>query len=93
MAVFPCGGTALAFALSKQTLIGLVDSPVRPSPSCPLLFHFFSMRVAIPLTLTSARMMLLYESWSKKRVEVKCIHKHEEGTKGHSVGVVEGGGK
>jgi hypothetical protein len=43
------------------------------------------MRVAIPLTLTSGRTMLLYESWSKKRVEVKCIHKHEERTKGHSV--------
>jgi hypothetical protein len=30
--------------------------------------------------------MLLYESWSRKGVEVKCIHKHEEGTKRHGRG-------
>lgn len=80
MVVFLYSGNALAFTLSKQTLIGLVNFSVRAAPFQPLLFQFFfslSLFVAISLTLTFARTMLLYESWSKKkRVEVKCIHKH-----------------
>jgi hypothetical protein len=80
MVVFLYSGTALGFTLSKQTLIGLVNFPVRPAPSPlpPTYFSpFFSLCVASPLTLTFARTMLLYDSWTKKkRVEVKCIHKH-----------------
>lgn len=78
MVVFLYSGNALAFTLSKQTLIGLANFCVRAAPFQPLLFQFFfSVFVAISLTLTFARTMLLYESWSKKkRVEVKCIHKH-----------------
>lgn len=60
--------SALAFTLSKQTLIGLVNFSVRAAPSHSLLFQFFfSLFVAISLTLTFARTMLLYENWSKRR--------------------------
>lgn len=87
MAVFLYSRKALAFYFEQTDINWIGEFSMSVLHHSIPFFSIISLCVAVPLTLTSARTMLLYESWSKNRVEVKCIHKHEEGTKGQ-----EGGG-
>lgn len=90
MAVFLYSRKVLAFYFEQTDINWIGEFSMSMLQRSIPSFSIISLCVAIPLTLTSARTMLLYESWSRKRVEVKCIHKHEEGTKGQDV---SGGGE
>lgn len=72
MAVFLYSRKVLAFYFEQTGINWIGEFSMSVLHHSIPFFPIISLCVAIPLTLTSARTMLLYESWSKKRVKLSA---------------------
>lgn len=82
MVVFLQSRTALAFCFEQTHINWIGEFSMSAPPRCFLpLFSIISLCAAVPLTHLLERCFHM-RIGPKKGVEVKCIHKHEEGTEG-----------
>lgn len=72
MAVFLYSRKALAFYFEQTDINWIGEFSMSVLHHSIPFFSIISLCVAIPLTLTSARTMLLYESWSKRGLKLSA---------------------